>query len=75
MNVFYGLIGLGCAFTIVKYRGALGDMIGRVDWAEKWIGSTYNLIVLVGVGIALLSLFMIFGIIDFTAQDLQVQVG
>jgi hypothetical protein len=49
MHILYGLLGMIAAFAIIKYRGALVDMVGRFDWAEKYLGSTYNAIVLIGV--------------------------
>lgn len=69
MNIILGILGLIASYYMVKFRGQIGDMLGRVDFAEKFLGSTYNLVVLVAIGIAFVSLLFIFGMQDLLKPD------
>ena len=62
-NFFLGLIGVIFSFTIMKYREAVGDMIGEADWMYK-LGGVYNVILLVAFGIFLFSIATMTGTTD-----------
>lgn len=46
MNFFYGLLGIILSFAIVKYRKQILKIIGRLEWAERYLGNSGTLIVL-----------------------------
>lgn len=71
MNIIYGLLGLGLAYGLVRYREYIGQALGRVEWADKWIGGVYNLVVLVAIGLAIFSLLMIFGLEEIIFGNLK----
>ena len=61
MNIVYGLLGLGFAYLLVRYREFIGDILGNMEWA-KWVGGIYNVIVMVAIILAIFSLLFIFGL-------------
>lgn len=52
------LLGLPAALLLVKYRKQVGDMIGPVDFAERFFGSggTYTFVLLLALATFILSL-------------------
>lgn len=48
MQIFLGLIGIVAGFLLIKYREAVGDMLGDPQWAGK-IGGIYNVVILIGI--------------------------
>lgn len=61
MHFFYGLLGIILSFFIVKYREDIVEMIGKISWAEKYLGSTYNAIFLIGVFVFIISFLFFIG--------------
>jgi hypothetical protein len=46
---FVFICGFAIAILILKYRVALKDFIGNVQFAEDHMGGTYNLIILIAL--------------------------
>ena len=60
MQFIYGLLGIISAFIIIKYRHDIYKILGKIDWAESYLGGTVNLIFFTAIFIMILSfLFMI----------------
>ncbi|MCX6733992.1 MAG: hypothetical protein NTX63_04240 [Candidatus Peregrinibacteria bacterium] len=57
------LLGLPTAILLIKYRRNVGDFIGPVDFAEKYLGSggTYSLVIIIAFAVFVLSLMYAFG--------------
>jgi len=43
-RLLFGLAGIAFAYVLLKYREAVGDMIGDAEWMRK-IGGVYNLVI------------------------------
>ena len=67
-RVMVALIGIPLGFVIMIYRFQLKQFTGKIDWAEQYLGSggTYNLFIIIGLGLSMLSLMYSLG----TIQDL-----
>ena len=63
MQFIYGIIGMGLAYVIVKYREDIVEMTGRFSWAEKYLGrgGTYNAYILFGIIIFIISFLFFIG--------------
>ena len=63
MHFIYGLLGMGLAYLIVKYREQIVEMTGKFSWAEKYLGrgGTYNAYVLLGIIIFCISFLFFIG--------------
>lgn len=61
MHFVYGILGMILSFYIVKYREKIVNMTGKFDWAEKYLGSTYNAIFLIGVLVFCISFLFFVG--------------
>lgn len=48
MRILLSLIGIVASFFMIKYREALGNMIGEPEWARHF-GSMYNVVVIIAV--------------------------
>ena len=57
------LLGLPIAILLTKYRRNVGDFIGPVDFAERYLGGggTYTLVLLIALAVFILSLMYGFG--------------
>ena len=57
------LLGLPTFILLIKYRRNVGDFIGPVDFAERYLGGggTYSLVVIIAFMIFVLSLMYAFG--------------
>jgi hypothetical protein len=57
------LLGLPAAILLVKYRRSVGDFIGPVDFAERYLGSggTYTLVLIIALAVFIFSLMYGFG--------------
>ena len=66
-RIFVGLIGIPLGFAIIIYRYHLKQFTGDIAFAEQYLGTggTYNLFILIGLAISILSLMYAFG----TLQD------
>jgi len=62
-HFFLGLLGVICSFMVLKYRRALGDMIGDADWMAK-IGGVFNIVIIIGVLAFFWSLAVMFNFTD-----------
>lgn len=60
MHIFFGILGIAAGFFLIKYREAVGDMVGDPPWASK-IGGIYNVIILLGIFIFFWSIATITG--------------
>lgn len=63
MHIISGLLGMGLAYLIVKYREQIVEMTGQFSWAEKYLGrgGTYNAYVLLGIIIFIISFLFFIG--------------
>ena len=63
MQFIYGILGMGLAYVIVKYREQIVEMTGKFSWAEKYLGrgGTYNAYVLLGIIIFIISFLFFIG--------------
>ncbi len=63
MQFIYGILGMGLAYAIVKYRDQIVEITGRFSWAEKYLGrgGTYNMYVLLGIIIFAISFLFFIG--------------
>ncbi len=64
MNKLLSLfLGLPIAILLIKYRRNVGDFIGPVDFAERYLGSggTYSLVIIIAFMVFVLSLMYAFG--------------
>ncbi len=57
------LLGLPAALLLVKYRRQVGDLIGPIDFAERFLGAggTYTFVLLLALTTFILSLMYAFG--------------
>ncbi len=62
-RVLVFLLGLPLGIMIMVYRSQLKEITGDIDWAERNLGSggTYNLIIIIGVVVSVLSVMYGFG--------------
>lgn len=67
-RIFVAIFGIPLGFLMMIYRYQLKQFTGPIQWAEQYLGSggTYNLFILVGLGISIVSLMYALG----TIQDL-----
>ncbi len=63
MHILQGLFGVIFAYCIIRYREAIGGMIGDPEWAQK-VGGIYNVLIIVGVFIFFWSVAAISGTTD-----------
>ncbi|MEZ4086985.1 MAG: hypothetical protein R3B71_01405 [Candidatus Gracilibacteria bacterium] len=57
------ILGVPLGFLIMIYRYKLKQITGDVAWAEQYLGSggTYNLFILIGLAVTILSIMYAFG--------------
>lgn len=67
-RIFAAIIGIPLGFVIMIYRYQLKQFTGQIQWAEQYLGAggTYNLYIIVGLVISIVSLMYALG----TFQDL-----
>lgn len=67
-RIFVAIFGIPLGFLMMIYRYHLKQFTGPIQWAEQYLGSggTYNLFILVGLLISIVSLMYALG----TIQDL-----
>jgi len=66
-RILVGLIGMPLGAAIMIYRYQLKQFTGDIAFAEQYLGSggTYNLFIIIGLAVSILSLMYAFG----TLQD------
>ncbi len=67
-RIIVGIFGIPLGFIIMIYRYQIKQFTGSIPWAEQYLGSggTYNLYVIIGLIISMVSLMYALG----TIQDL-----
>ena len=67
-RIFVAIFGIPLGFIMMIYRYHIKQFTGNISWAEQYLGSggTYNLIIIVGLVISIVSLMYAMG----TLQDL-----
>ena len=62
-RILVALFGIPLGFLFMIYRYQLKGLTGPIQWAEQYLGSggTYNLFVLLGLAISILSLMYALG--------------
>ncbi len=63
VSIINFLIGMSLSFLFIRYKEAIGNMIGEPDWAVK-IGGIYNVMILLGIGMFFWSIASITGTTD-----------
>jgi len=65
-RVFAAIIGIPLGFVIMIYRYQIKQFTGNIQWAEQYLGSggTYNLYIIVGLVISIVSLMYALGTIQ-----------
>ena len=48
MTIFLGILGMTFGVVLIKYREAVGDMLGSADWM-KYVGGNYMLAIWLGI--------------------------
>lgn len=63
LRVVVGLIGIPLGFIILVYKERIVFTFGKMEWAERRLGSggTYNVWVLVGLGVMIGSFLYMIG--------------
>jgi hypothetical protein len=69
MNIVFGLLGIVASVLLIKYREAIGNMIGEAAWMQK-IGGVYNVVLIIAVFIFLWSLATATGTTSFLFRPL-----
>ena len=64
MYIFYGVLGMLFGITLIKYREAVGDLLGNADWI-KYVGGPYIFSILLGILIFFYSFAWMTGTLDF----------
>ena len=79
MKYFYTLIAIGIGFLCIRYSIQLTEWLGKMDWAERYLGSglagTYTMWRLFGLAIIIFSLLYIFGAAGFILNPLAPLFG
>ena len=79
MRFFYGLMGAGVGFLLIKYSVQLTTWFGKVEWAERnlrgGLAGTYTLYRLVGLGFIILSMLYMFNAFGFIIAPLAPLFG
>jgi len=62
-RILVGLIGIPLGFIIIIYRYHLKQFTGDIAFAEQYLGGggTYNLFVVIGLAMSILSMMYAFG--------------
>lgn len=62
-RILVGLLGIPLGVIIIIYRYQLKQFTGDISFAEQYLGSggTYNLFVLLGLAVSILSMMYAFG--------------
>lgn len=65
-RILVGLLGVPLGVVIIIYRYHLKQFTGDIAFAEQYLGSggTYNLFVLIGLAVSILSMMYAFGTIQ-----------
>lgn len=63
MHIIFGLIGIGCSYLLVRYRGAIINFTGPWGWAERFLGpgQSYNAAVFLGIFVFFFSVMVLTG--------------
>ncbi|MBM3227970.1 hypothetical protein FJZ27_03890 [Candidatus Peribacteria bacterium] len=64
MFIIYGIAGMLFGIALIKYREAVGDMLGSADWMN-YIGGPYMLSIFLGVFFFFYSFAWMTGTLDF----------
>ncbi|MEI7511773.1 MAG: hypothetical protein WCJ84_06475 [Candidatus Peregrinibacteria bacterium] len=59
--MLYPILGIALAYVMIKYREIIIDFSGKFDWAEKYLGNSYNAVILFAIFIFFFSLTFLFG--------------
>ena len=65
-RIFIAVLGIPLGFIIMIYRFQLAQFTGKIQWAEEHLGSggTYNLYIIIGLAVSILSLMYSLGTIQ-----------
>jgi hypothetical protein len=67
MKIFWGIIGIGIGFVVIKYSFQLVQFFGHIPWAERHMGGggTYMLYKITGLIVIALSMLYMFNGLGF----------
>lgn len=70
-NIFWGLLGLGIAFAMVRFRRQIGEFTGAWGWAENRFGAggTYTAIIFFAFALIVLSIMKLTGTFESTVNN------
>jgi len=68
----FALFGFPASFLIIMYRQKIKEFTGNVGFAEKYLGmgGTYNLILLIGIGLFVVTLLYITGTLQSSLKTI-----
>ncbi len=69
MTIVLGILGMAFGVVMIKYREAVGDMLGSADWM-KYVGGNYMLPVWLGIFFFFYSFAYMTGTMDFFLSPL-----
>ena len=64
MTIFLGILGMIFGVVLIKYREAVGDMLGNADWM-KYVGGPYMLSIWLGIFFFFYSFAYMTGTMEF----------
>lgn len=64
IRILVGIIGIPVGYYLLRYKDRIVMNFGKMDWAEKYLGSggTYNAWVLIGMLVIAGSFLFMFGV-------------
>ena len=77
-NIIFGIIFLAVGFVFIWKQKKIVDIVGRIDFAERKLGGTYNMMVLIGVLCIVMGFVFLAGCIEPQApgsdlDDVQIE--
>lgn len=77
MRFFWGLVGIGIGFLLIRYSFPMVNLFGHIPWAERHLGGggTYTLYKIVGVIVIILSMLFLFNLLGFITSSITPYFG
>ncbi len=69
MTIVFGILGMIFGIILIKYREAVGDMLGSAEWM-RYFGGTYMLPIWLGIFIFFYSFAWMTGTLEFFLSPL-----
>lgn len=67
LRIIVLIIGVPLGFWLVRYRTKVVDVVGKMAWAERYLGEggTYNVWLLIGTLVTAGSILYFFGLLPY----------